>query len=203
MAEAGGTTDPVVALPPWVARWRLDVRAYHRMGAAGILREADRVELIEGELLGKAAVGGPHTGVVIGLSRLLVHAAGQRGVVSPRSPVRLGDYSEPEPDLALLRPRADRYLGRVPPLAADVLLLIEVADSTLRYDRLVKLPLYARHGVPEVWIVDLAGGVVEEHRAPAEGAYGVVERAGREAVLAVPGLAGASLAVVDFLPPPG
>lgn len=177
------------------------MRDYHRLAEAGILAENDRVELIEGELIEMAAVSGPHIGVVINLLRLLTAAAAGRFEVSPQSPVRLGDHSEPEPDVALLRPRADRYLGGEPPLAADILLLIEVADSSLRYDRAVKLPLYARHGVPEVWIVDLAGGTVAVHRGPTADGYASVETIARDASVEPLALPGVRLAVAEFLPP--
>jgi Uma2 family endonuclease len=123
--------------------------------------------------------------------------AGMR--ISIQSPVRLGQYSEPEPDVALLRPRADRYRGGLPPLAEDVLLLIEVADSTLRFDREVKAPLYARHGIPELWIVDLAGGSVLVHREPGPEGYRVLQEARPGATLAPALLPEAVLAVAEIL----
>lgn len=188
-----------VALPPWVARRRLDVNEYRRMGEAGILHEDDRVELIEGVLVEMAAVGGPHIGVVIRLNRLLPPLVAGRAEVSVQNPVRLGDHSEPEPDIALLRPRADDYGSGLPPLAEDVLLLIEVSDSTLRYDRTVKQPLYARHSIPEVWVVDLQGGVVEVCRGPSKEGYGSVTREGRGAVLEPAGLPGVRVGVDEVL----
>lgn len=171
---------------PWVARRKLDVWEYHRMGEFGIFGEGDRVELIEGELVAMSPIYGPHIGAVIALSHLLVAAAGDRALVSVQNPVRLGDRSEPQPDVVLLRPRTDGYRLRAPG-PEDVLLLIEVADSSLRYDRAVKLPLYARHGIPEVWIVDIAANTVEWFRYPEGEAYAATDRAVRGATL-VPAL---------------
>ena len=155
---------------PWVARRPLTVHDYHRMGEAGILSEDDRVELIEGELVAMSPVGSRHVGTVYALTRLLSRAIGDRGIVSVQSPIRLDDRSEPEPDVALLKPRADDYRTALstPP---DVLLVIEVSGSTLAYDRAVKAPLYAAHGIPELWIVDLVGQKVEVHRKPEAGLY--------------------------------
>jgi len=158
------------ALPAWVPRRALDVTAYHDMAAAGILRPDDRVELIEGELVWMNALGGPHMGAVMALTRILVPLCAGAAEVSVQNAVRLDRYNEPQPDIALLRPRADQY-RTAPPLAEDVLLLIEVADSTLRMDREVKAPLYARHGIPEYWLVDLAGGTVLVHRDPSPEGY--------------------------------
>jgi Uma2 family endonuclease len=159
------------ALPDWVPRRALDVEAYHGMAAAGILRPDDRVELIEGELVWMAALGGPHMGAVMALTHLLLPRVPEGVRVSIQNAVRLGRHSEPQSDAALLRPRADGYRGGLPPLAEDVLLLIEVADSTLRMDREVKAPLYARHGIAEYWLVDLAGGLVLVHRDPSPEGY--------------------------------
>ncbi len=172
MAAEAGLLDH-----PWVRRRRLDVDQYHRMGEAGVFEGNERVELIEGELVEMAPIGDRHAGTAIELNELLIAAARGRAVVAVGNPVRLSRYNEPQPDFALLRLRADRYRGSTP-TAADILLLVEVADSSLRYDRTVKLPLYARHGVPEVWIVDLEGGTVEVCREPAADGYAVVSRAG-------------------------
>jgi Uma2 family endonuclease len=194
MATAAG----LLAAHPWITRRKLDVAEYHRMAAAGILHEDDRVELIEGELVEMAPIGSPHSGTVNSLTRLLVRAAGDRAVVSVQNPVRLGDHSEPEPDFTLLRPRVDDYRLRTP-VAADVLLLIEVADSSLRYDRTVKLPLYARHGIPEVWIVDVEHRSIEVHREPAGDGYATVSREGPGAVLEPVLLPGVVVPAADVL----
>jgi Uma2 family endonuclease len=137
-------------MPPLVKRWRLTVDDYRRMAKAGILHEDDRVELIEGELIEMAAVG--------------------RFIVSIQNPIRLSHYSEPEPDVVLLRPRDDDYESALPG-PTDILLVIEVADTTLGYDRRVKLPLYATAGIAEMWLVNLPRRSIEVHREPQGNRY--------------------------------
>lgn len=158
------------------ARHRLDVTAYYKMAAVGILTPKDRVELIDGEIIDMNPIGTAHAGMVNRLNLAFARAA-LEGKVLPciQNPLRLDAYNEPEPDLMLLRPRADHYqLSH--PNAADVLLLIEVSDSSLAYDQATKLPLYARFGIPEVWIFDLAARAVEFHRQPNESGYAVQGR---------------------------
>ena len=183
---------------PWVARRPITVAEYHRMGEAGILTEDDRVELIEGELVAMAPIGSQHSGTVNGLNRMLVQAVGDRGVVSVQNPVQLDDRSEPEPDFTVLRPRADDYRQSTPN-PEDVLLVIEIAASSLNYDRAVKRPLYASHAIPEFWIVDLAAGEVEVCRGPAGDDYASVLRVGREGVLEPLLLPGVAISVAALL----
>lgn len=125
------------------------VADYHRMGETGILGEDERVELIDGEIFEMPLIGSPHGGRINQLNRLLTKAVGESAIVSIQNPFVLDDRSEPEPDLALPRPRTDFYTASHP-CASDVLLLIEVTDSSLQIDRDIKVPLYARHGIPEV-----------------------------------------------------
>ena len=132
----------------------------HKMGEAGIFTEDDRVELIDGEMVDMAPIGSRHASVVKRLNNRLATLAQGRAIVSAQDPLRLAPHSEPEPDLMLLKPRADFY-SEAHPGAEDVLLLIEVCDTTVGYDREVKLPLYARHGVAEVWLIDLEARTVE------------------------------------------
>ena len=146
-------------------RHRLTAIEYRRMGEVGILRADARVELIEGEIIDMTPTGSRHAGVVRHIARLFERAIGDSAVVSIQSPVSLSDRSEPEPDIALLSPRTDFYKS-AHPRPADVLLIVEVADASLRYDRQVKVPLYARHGVTEVWIVDLERNVLTQYRDP-------------------------------------
>lgn len=168
---------------------RITVEDYHRMGEAGVLAADARTELIEGEILDMAPIGSRHASVVNRLNRLLVSAVGDRAIVQVQGPVRLGDLSEPEPDLALLKPRTDYYRDALPG-ATDVLLIIEVADTTQRLDRRVKVPLYARYGVTEVWVVDLENSLVHFHRQPIEGAYADMSATERPAITPVAALAG-------------
>jgi Uma2 family endonuclease len=155
-------------------RHRLTVDDYYRMAEVGILAPDARVELIDGEIIDMAPPGSPHASVVHRLNEVLVRAVGDRATVLVQNPVRLSGYSEPQPDLALLRRREDFY-GERHPRPADVLLIIEVAASSLRFDRDTKLPLYAEHGIPEVWLVDLQGKRLVRHRVPERGAYTLVD----------------------------
>lgn len=154
-------------------RYRLRVEDFHKLGEIGILDENARIELVEGELIAMAPIGSLHASVVNTLNRMLVLAVGEAGIVCPQNPVVLDSYSEPQPDLAVVRPQTHRYRDLLP-RPGDVLLLIEVADTTARYDRTVKIPLYARHGIPEVWLVDLPQRHVERYRDPQGDAYGQV-----------------------------
>jgi Uma2 family endonuclease len=159
-------------------RRRFTVHEYHRMAEAGILHEDDRVELIEGEIVEMSPIGGRHAKCVIELMRLLVPVVGEEARVSPQNPVRLGDYGEPQPDIAVLR-ISERYRAGELSESEDVLLLVEVSDTSLRYDREIKLPLYARAVVREVWIVDLANEAIERHTEPTGDSYRLTERARR------------------------
>jgi Uma2 family endonuclease len=157
-------------------RRRFTVEEYHRMAEAGILREDDRVELIGGEIVEMSPIGGRHAACVREINHLLGRQLGDELRVDVQSPVRLSEDEEPQPDLAVIRTRA--YAGSLP-IPEDVLLLIEVADTSLAYDRNVKLPLYARFRIPEVWLVDLNGGIIERHTEPSEAGYRLLRRAGR------------------------
>jgi Uma2 family endonuclease len=168
--------------PATIPRRKLSVTEYHRMGEAGILREDDRIELIQGELIEIAPIGSRHMATVTRLTHVLIAAVGSNAIVSTQNPIALPPDSEPQPDIALLKPRADYYAGSLPG-PADVLLLIEVADTTLAYDRDVKLPLYAEHGIPEVWLFDVQRGSFSIHRDPApQGYQRVLSPAERQAV---------------------
>ena len=192
------TAPGLLSRNPWVPRWALSVAEYHRMGEAGILTEDDRVELIEGELIAMTPIGSGHSGAVIAMTHLLVEAVGGRAFVSTQNPIRLDDHSEPQPDFAVLKPRADRYRSATPQ-PEDVVLLVEIADSSLAYDRAVKRPLYARHRIPELWIVDLAAGEVEVCRAPGKEDYGEVVRVGRDGMLGIAALPGVTIPAAAVL----
>ena len=144
-------------------RFKWTVEDYHRLGDAGILDEDSRVELIDGELIEMAPIHAPHMGTVNRLTKMLVLAVGDHGVVSVQNPVTLPPYSEPQPDFTILRPGAGMPESGVP-RSEDVLLLIEVADTTVRYDRSVKRRLYAREGIAEYWIVNIPKKRIEVYR---------------------------------------
>ena len=175
-----------------IHHWRFTVDDYQRMGETGILHEDDRVELIEGEIVAMPPIGSPHGGRVNRLTMVMTAAVGDHAVVAPQNPIVLGIRSEPEPDIAVLRPRPDFYAD-AHPVAADVLLLIEVADSSLQYDLNVKVPLYARHGIPEVWVVDIAHRQVLRFSQPANGAYLEQGPINLKAPIALPGLPGCAV----------
>jgi Uma2 family endonuclease len=153
-----------------VNRRKLSLDEFHRMGAAGILKEDDRIELIDGEMIEMAPIGTRHLSKVNRLQRMLSLAVGNDAIVSTQNPIALPPDNEPQPDIALLKPRSDDYEGRLPG-ATDALLVIEVADTTLAYDRDIKIPVYARHGIPEVWLFDLQGGSLFVHREPGPKGY--------------------------------
>ena len=158
------------AAAPLIRRHRHSVDEYHRMAETGILKPDERVELIEGEIIDMPPIGTDHSAVVKRLNAMFMRNIGTTAIVSVQDPIRLAPNSEPQPDIALLRYREDFYC-HAHPGPADILLLIEVADTSLRFDQEIKLPLYARHGVPEVWIVDLGRQRIEVYRRPLAGRY--------------------------------
>ena len=151
-------------------RHAVSVAEYLRMGEAGVFQPEARLELVEGEILEMAPIGSRHGGTVNTLNRLFAQLLGERCVVAVQNPVALGDRSMPQPDLALLKSRGDDYT-RSHPTASDVLLLIEVADTTRAFDVGTKVPLYARHGIAEVWVVDLTDRTVRVFRDPGPAGY--------------------------------
>ena len=161
-------------------RRRFTLDEYHRMGEAGILGEDDRVELIEGEIVVMSPIGSRHAGAVARASHFFTTRLGGRAIVWPQNPVILRALtSEPQPDVVLLAPRADFYASSLPE-PSDVLLLVEVADSSLLYDRRTKAPLYARAGVPEMWLLNLEADRVEVFRRPTARRYADVRSIGRD-----------------------
>ncbi len=190
MEDSGST---LLARYPAVPRRLLTVDDYHRMGEAGILSEDDRVELIEGELVEMAPIGSEHVASVGALTHLLVLALGERGIVFPQSPVRLDAHNEPQADFVVAKPPRHRYRSELP-TPEDILLIVEVSASSLGYDRGVKLALYARHAIPEVWVVNLAAQEVEVFRKPAGDQYGSTSRVGRSGFLEIEALPGVRIA---------
>jgi Uma2 family endonuclease len=178
---------------------RFTVDESHRMGAAGILSEDDRVELIEGEIVEMTPIGLRHAGTVDATARIFASRLGEQVIVRVRNPVvPAADRSEIQPDVALLRVRADLY-RHAHPAPRDVYLIVEIADASVKRDRRVKLPLYARAGVPEVWLVDLNTERVEVHREPSPGGYRSVKAVPRGEVLTAEAFPDVRVAVVDIL----
>ncbi|MBI2172043.1 MAG: Uma2 family endonuclease [Chloroflexi bacterium] len=151
-------------------RHTFTVDEYHKMLEAGVFTEDDRVELICGEVIEMPPIGSKHVGHVNRIARILGNRLGQRAIVSVQNPIRLDDRSEPQPDVAVLHFRDDDYVSAIP-TGQDIYFLVEVSDTTIAYDRETKLPLYARAGVPEVWLLDLSARRVEVHRSPSPNGY--------------------------------
>jgi len=158
-----------VQTQPQPRRLRFTVDEYYKMIELGMLKDYEKAEIIEGELIQKMPIGDRHASIVNQLTRLLIKNLSEDILVSTQNPVRLSDYDEPEPDFAL----ADltKYDGRRHPRPAEILLVIEVSDSTLKYDRNTKLVLYAEAEIPEVWIVNLPNDIIEIHTKPSSGIY--------------------------------
>lgn len=173
-----------------LTRYKLTVDDYHKLAEVGILNEDSRVELIEGELIELSPIGPPHSWMINRLTKLLVQAVGDLAVVSVQNSVRLSRHSEPQPDFVLLRPHMATERRRIAG-TEDTLLVIEVADSSLSYDRGIKLALYARSGVPEVWIVNMQDECIETHSGPGGAGYAhkaVHHKGDRFAFSALPGI---------------
>jgi Uma2 family endonuclease len=146
------------------------VDEYHRMASAGILREDERLELIDGEIIQMSPIGDRHALCVNRVTTLFIRAFGDRVLVSPQNPVRLSDWTEPQPDIVVFKPRADFY-AKKRQRTEDVLLVLEVADSSLSHDLRIKLPRYAAAGFPELWIGDLQHDLLHVYRDPAGEVY--------------------------------
>ena len=159
-------------MEPEVRRHRFTVEEYARMGVAGIFFEDDRVELIDGDVYEMTPIGPTHAGIVDELNELLVSRLAGKAKVRIQNPIRLGRHTEPQPDLVVARPRSSHYTDRHPE-GDEVLLVIEVADSSLRYDREAKLPLYAKTGIPEAWLVDVTARTITVHTKPGADGYAV------------------------------
>jgi Uma2 family endonuclease len=187
----------VTSLPPHSPPlMRISCDRYHEMIASGGLREDDRIELIEGYLVTKMSIGSLHSGMVNRLNRLLGRLFGDSAIVTIQNPVTIHEYSEPEPDVVVAKFREDFYADRHP-YPEDILLVIEVADTILAFDREAKIPLYASCGIPESWLVDLIHHEIHVFRRPDGAKYQetLVFRSGD--LLPVPGST-ETLAVVEL-----
>lgn len=185
-----------MSAPPTARRFTVD--EYHRMVAAGILGEDDRVELLDGQVVEMPPIGPEHAGCVDEVVRLLYRVVGEGVTIRVQSPVVVTEYWEPYPDVAVLRSRPGGYRARHPG-PDDVLLLVEVADTTLARDRGTKIPAYARAGIVETWLVDLAGDEVEVYRHPAPEGYRDVRRVTRDGTLTAVRLPGLTIPAAELL----
>jgi Uma2 family endonuclease len=179
-------------------RLQFTVDEYHRMAEAGILTDEDRVELIEGEIVQMSPIGRRHAACVNRLNRLFSQRLGACAIVAVQNPVELSSRSEPQPDLALLQPRPDFYESGHPQ-PEDVLLLVEVADTTAESDREVKLPLYARSAIAEVWLVDIERQCLEVYLMPSLNKYQNVRKYQRGETLFVQAFSDVSFNVDEIL----
>jgi Uma2 family endonuclease len=179
-----------------VTRRRFTVAEYQRMGEVGIFAEDDRVELIAGEMYQMSPIGIRHARCVNRLNRILSRMAGPDMLVGVQNPIYPSEESAPQPDLSIIY---DRDPGALWPIPADILLVIEVSDSTLAYDRGTKLPLYAAAGIAEAWLVDLAAATLERHTEPRDGLYSLVARARPGESLASTVLPSLTIPVADIL----
>lgn len=171
-----------------LTRRRFTVSEYHQMSKAGILHEDDRIELIEGEIIEMSPIGSWHSGISMRLNQLFMRTFDDVALVSIQNPIQLSEDTEPQPDVTLLRPEPDYYTSHTPK-PEDVLLVMEIADTSVAYDRGVKTRLYARSGITEYWLIDLNAVTVTVYRDPGPEGYGisqVVRRGERIAPAAFP-----------------
>ena len=159
---------------PLLERWKFTVDDFQRMAEVGLLKEDDRVELIDGELIRMNPIGFGHGGHVKRLNRILSRGLDERALLSIQDPLQIRPRGQPQPDIMVLRPREDDY-STSHPTASDVLLLIEVADSSLDYDLETKAAIYAQAGIADYWVVNLVGSQIIVLRQPVDGSYRSVQ----------------------------
>lgn len=185
-------------MTPSHSRQPITVEEYYTRAQIGLIEPDARVELIEGEVIDMAPIGNRHGYAVDLLTARLCALADDKAIVRVQGALRLSDITELQPDISLLKMRKDRYRDSQA-CGPDALLVIEVSDTTLRKDIDVKTPLYARHGVPEVWIVDLENNRIRFHRTPQGGRYRDVTSDINGAGTSVPGLARAKIDLAPLL----
>ncbi len=152
---------------------RFTVKEYYHLAEAGILHEDDNVELIDGRIIDMTPIGSKHASRVDSISNLLFEKLQKRAIIRVQNPIDLDEQSEPEPDVTILKKRTDFY-SEHHPRPEDVLLIIEVADSSIEYDRTIKIPLYAKSGIQEVWLVNILENTVEIYHSPSQDGYKVM-----------------------------
>lgn len=185
-------------MPVQLLRRKFTVKQYHQMAQSGILKEDDWVELLRGEIVEMSPIGRRHAACVRRLIRLFSQRLCDRVLVDAQDPVELDDNSEPQPDIALLRLRDDFYEAGHPQ-AEDVLLLVEVADTTIEFDREVKIPLYAEAGISEVWVVDINGQCLEVYQQPSSKGYQIIQKYYRGQSLTIQAFSAVSFTVDEVL----
>ena len=193
-------TQATPTSPPATTRQRRRFTAdeYHRMADAGILAEAERVELLDGDVVEMSPIGDPHVAAVTRCGRAFAPAwVAGRLTLHTQDPVRLDRHNEPQPDLALARPGVEAA-----PRPGEILLAIEVADTSVEDDRAVKVPLYARAGIPETWLLNVRDGALEVYREPGPAGYARTLTLRPERQVACEAFPDIVLRVADLLPPP-
>jgi len=182
---------------PQPRRLRFTVDEYYKMIELGMLKDYEKAEIIEGELIQKMPIGDKHASIVDVLNRFFIKNVSDDVRVRIQNPIRLTDYDEPEPDIVL----ADltKYDGKRHPRPPEILLIVEVSDSTLKYDRDTKLSLYAEAEIPEVWIVNLKNDIIEVHQKPNSGIYQLAQIFKRGDVLQSESLSNLELEVDKIL----
>lgn len=181
-----------LVLPPPITRHRINAEQFHKMAEVGMFVPGERVELIEGEIIDMAPIGSFHCGNVDWLNQIFIQSCLGKAIIRVQNALSLSPTVEVYPDLALLKPRADFY-RHAHPGPNDVLLVIEVADSSAAFDRSVKAELYARHGIVEYWIVDIPARSIRFHRAPQDGRYTDITATETPGPTVVPGLTDVSV----------
>lgn len=188
--------EPMATQAP--ATHRFTLHEYHRMGEAGIFHEDDRVELIEGAIVDMTPIGSRHAACVAALYELFAECR-QHALVWVQNPLKLSLYTEVQPDIVLLKRRTDRYARKIPD-AADALLVIEVCETTLSYDRHVKLPLYAAAGIPEVWLISLKDQTLSRYSRPRSADYEMATNHHKGDILAPTHLPTCAIPLAEILP---
>ena len=189
-------TSPTILKTP--IKHRFTVEQYYKMAEVGILGVEQRTELIEGEVIEMSPIGAKHSACLSKLADVLRDRTRKRALVRQQNPICLSDRSEPQPDVAVVKERQD-YYAESHPLPSEIILLIEVSDSTLKYDRDVKIPLYAKVGISELWIANLEAQVFEVYRQPSETGYQQVQIYGKGEVINLQMLPDVAIAVNEIM----
>lgn len=167
-----------------VLKRRFTVKDYHKMGEIGVFENDEKTELINGEIIKMSPIGKRHASCVNRCNRLFYQTLGDRILISVQNPIQLNDLSQPQPDLVLLQPRPDFY-EKQHPQPSDILLLIEVADTTIEFDQQVKIPLYCQNHIQEVWLIDLNQNIIRMYRTPTANGYQFIQLFEPEQTLAL------------------